>query len=240
MAYKAITIYTPTGTEPHIAAQDDAFIYDSLLAGNSGLLGSLTCTKQDDNTVVLSGGGVSNSGFIMYVPEGDSCELLIENGAQGLVRHDIIVARFTKGGGETPDQHCFAVIKGIAGSSGEDPAVTDSDLTSFGDIRELALFRVVVDGIGISSIEQIANQAAAPFNNTEDTDFAGTAASAKKLAAARKICVCGDACGSADFDGSADAKVSVSVNAIAGSKVYIQTEEPSDPKEGDLWLSYGS
>lgn len=240
MAHKAITIYTPTGTEPHIAAQDDAFIYDSLLAGNSGILGELVCTKQDNNTVVLSGGGVSNGGFIMYVPDGESCELSIENGVQGSVRHDIIAARFTKGGGETPDEHCFAVIKGIAGASGEDPAVAESELMAFGDIREIALFRIVINELEITAIEQVAENAAAPFTNSEETNFAGTAASAQKLSSARKISIVGDASGSAEFDGSADANVSVSVNAIAGSKIYIQTEEPSSPNEGDLWLSYGS
>lgn len=240
MAHKAITIYTPSGTEPHIAAQDDAFIYDSLLSGNSGILGELICTKQGDNTVVLSGGGVSNGGFIMYVPNGESCELQIENGTQGYIRHDIIAARFTKGGGDISDEHCFAVIKGTEGSSGEDPELATSELVSFGDVRELALFRVVVDGPEISAIEQLADMAVTQFRNEESSDFAGTAANAQKLATARKITVCGDAGGSTDFDGSSDVRLTLSVNAISGSTVYIQNDEPGSPSEGDLWFSYGN
>ena len=64
MGQKAITIYTPEGTAAHIAAEDDAFIHRCMLGAESGILDALSCVKVDDNTVRLSGGGVSNCGYI--------------------------------------------------------------------------------------------------------------------------------------------------------------------------------
>ena len=86
MGQKAITIYTPDGTAAHIAAEDDAFIHRSVLGSASGILGSLSCGRVDDNTVRLSGGGVSNRGYILYVPVGETAELSIDSGTAGYNR----------------------------------------------------------------------------------------------------------------------------------------------------------
>ena len=156
MSEKAITIYTPSSAEPHITADDDAFIYDSLCGKTSCILGSLVCTKTDDNTVTLSGGGVSNQGYVLRIPGGETHDLTILSGSAGVQRHDLVVAEFTKGGGDTADTHTFKVITGTASTTPSDPDITTASILNTGDVNQLALFRVILDGIEISAIEQVA------------------------------------------------------------------------------------
>ena len=157
MGQKAITIYTPEGTAAHIAAEDDAFIHRSVLGSASGILGSLSCVRVDDNTVRLSGGGVSNRGYILYVPVGETAELSIDSGTAGYNRIDTVAAVFTKGGGNVADTHVFSIIKGtpVTGTPAA-PALTSSNLTSAGNVNQLALFYVRITGTAITSISRAA------------------------------------------------------------------------------------
>ena len=156
MSYKAITIYTPEGSTPHIAAADDAFIHDSLAGGRSGILGSLCCQRVDNTTVRLSGGGVSNMGYVMYIPNGATHDLTVETGTQSLMRYDLVVSHFQRGSGDTADTHTFKIVQGTASASPADPKLMTSSLLSAGDINQTALFRVVLNGLSIERIELIA------------------------------------------------------------------------------------
>lgn len=156
MSEKAITIYTPSSSSPHITAEDDAFIYDSLCGKTSCILGSLTCAKKDNNTVTLSGGGVSNQGYVLRIPGEDTHDLTILSGSAGVKRHDLVVAEFTKGGGDTADIHTFKIITGTASALPFDPDIVEATILNTGDVNQLVLFRVILDGIEISAIEQVA------------------------------------------------------------------------------------
>ena len=100
MGQNALTIYTPSSAEPHITAEDDAFIFNSIFNGESGILGSLSCVKIDTSTVRLSNGGVIYNGRILWVPTGQTLDLNIVG---GVTNH--IVAEFTAGGGDTADNY---------------------------------------------------------------------------------------------------------------------------------------
>ena len=157
MSYKAITIYTPPSAAAHIAAEDDAFIYNALAGGRSGILGSLTCTVVNDTTVRLSGGGGAiNKGYVLYVPNGSSHSLTVSTGTQSLKRHDLVVAEFIRGGGSTADIHRFRIITGTASSNPTDPALTTSNLLSTGSTNQIALFRLKLNGLTLESAEPVA------------------------------------------------------------------------------------
>ena len=157
MGQRAITIYTPEGTAPHISAEDDAFIHRCAFGGTSGILGSLSCVRVDDNTVRLSGGGVSNRGYILRIPDGENVELAVDNGEPGKNRIDAVAAVFTKGGGDVADTHSFAVVKGTsAAGSPAAPALADSAPASVGDVCRLALFYVSITGTQITGVSRVA------------------------------------------------------------------------------------
>jgi hypothetical protein len=153
LGQKAITIYTPEGTAAHIAAEDDAFVHRCALGGDSGLLGALACVKADDNTVRLSGGGVSNHGYILWIPEGETVELAVDSGTAGYNRIDTVAAVFSRGGGDVPDTHTFAVVKGAAVTGTPSaPSLSSSALLSAGQVNQTALFYVRLTGTQITSI----------------------------------------------------------------------------------------
>ena len=161
MGQKAITIYTPEGTAAHITAEDDAFIHRCMLGGVSGVIGSLKCEKVDDNTVRLSGGGASNKGFILRIPEGETAELAIDNGEPGKSRVDIVAAAFTKGGGDVADSHVFTVIKGTPAASDPvapaAPVIPIAQLTT-GSTTYAALFYIHISGSQITGITRVADK----------------------------------------------------------------------------------
>lgn len=161
MGQKAITIYTPEGTAAHITAEDDAFIHRCVLGGTSGIIGSLRCDKVDDNTVRLSNGGVSNKGFILWIPDGETVELAVENGEPGKSRIDLVAAAFTKGGGDVADTHIFKIIKGTAAASNpaapSAPAVAMAQLVA-GSTTHVPLFAIMLTGSQITGIRQVTGK----------------------------------------------------------------------------------
>ena len=218
LSQKAITIYTPSGSAPHISADDDAFIHHSLLGRRSGMLGELACSRVNDNTVRLSGGGVSNMGYILRIAQGECCDLTIENGASGVGRRDIIAARFTKGGADIADTHEFVVIKGTSAADPQDPALVSSELASPGDICETPLFRVELSGTSIAAITPIAQDAALPQ-------------SARSLETPVAITLAGDAQGSVTVDGTQDVTLSAKIPALSALRSYRMslTASQTDP-----------
>lgn len=155
MSEKAITIYTPSDAEPHITADDDAFIYNGILGGQSGFLGEMECTVESGN-LVLTGGGVSNRGYVMRIPEGESVSLSIPTGSQGMLRIDTVVSQFTKGGGTVADSHTIQLIKGTPSTEPELPTLMTSELTTAGDINQIPLFYVVMYELEVYSVVRAA------------------------------------------------------------------------------------
>lgn len=151
MSEKAITIYTPSDAEPHITADDDAFIYNGILGGKSGFLGEMSCTVQSGN-LVLTGGGVSNRGYVMRIPEGESVSIPIPTGTQGMMRIDTVVSQFTKGGGTVADSHTIQLIKGTPSTSPEQPTLVTSELTTIGDVNQVPLFYVLMYELEVYSV----------------------------------------------------------------------------------------
>lgn len=157
MGQKAITIYTPASAAPHITADDDAFIYKSVLGGKDGILGNLTCAKVNNNTIRLSGGGVSNLGHILRIPDGETLDLSINTGSAGYKRYDSVVAEFVKGGGDTADTYTIKVVQGTAAASSPSaPTMTTSKLLNLGDKNQIELYRIYINETTLSTITRIA------------------------------------------------------------------------------------
>ncbi len=161
MAQKAITIYTPAATDPHIYAEDDAQ-QNRAYFGGSGITEAdnmLACIKLDDNTVQLASGLYCNQGYMLSVPGGSTENLTLDSGTVGAYRRDLVIAEFVRGGGDVADAHIFKIVKGTpAASEGTsvDPTLTQNDLAAGGTTRQEALYRVKINGTVLTSIERIA------------------------------------------------------------------------------------
>lgn len=157
MGQKAITIYTPDGETPHISADDDAFIYRTIFGAESGILGGLTCMKSSGNSLRLTGGGVMNRGRILRIPDGEEVELTVANGTAGYRRYDSVIAELIKGGGDTADIFRIRLLTGApAADAPQAPSLTKSSLLNQGDCHQVELFRVLIEGTDISSVNRVA------------------------------------------------------------------------------------
>lgn len=162
MGQKAITIYTPPTQNPHIYAEDDAQVHRAIFGG-SGITDAddhLEASIIDNNTVRLKSGMYSNQGYLLAVPNGETCDMTIGSGTAGVYRRDLIVAEFTRGGGSTADAHIFKVIEGVEASSAASaarPALQQDNIAAGGAKRQEALYEVLISGTSIQSVTRIAN-----------------------------------------------------------------------------------
>lgn len=154
---KPITVNTPTEDEAHIYAEDDAAIYQSLFGedGVSSVGQACKATVLSNNKVRIADGVICVGGHFARIPYGDYIDCEIENGQSGKNRNDIIVARFETTGTGGIDTYTCEVKKDTAGSTATDPEIVQEDLYKAGKVRELPLYRVKIEGLSITAVEQL-------------------------------------------------------------------------------------
>ena len=154
---KPITVNTPTADEAHIYAEDDASIYLSMFGGDGVSTNGQSCkaTVLSNNKVRIADGIICVGGHFARIPYGDYIDCEIENGQSGKKRNDIIVARFETTGTGGIDTYTCEVKKGTAGSTATDPEIVQEDLYKAGKVRELPLYRVKIEGLSITAVEQL-------------------------------------------------------------------------------------
>ena len=154
---KPITVNTPTADEAHIYAEDDASIYLSMFGGDGVSTNGQSCkaTVLSNNKVRIADGIICVGGHFARIPYGDYIDCEIENGQSGKKRNDIIVARFETTGTCGIDTYTCEVKKGTAGSTATDPEIVQEDLYKAGKVRELPLYRVKIEGLSITAVEQL-------------------------------------------------------------------------------------
>lgn len=154
---KPITVNTPTADEAHVYAEDDAAVYLSMFGGDGVSTNGQSCkaTVLSNNKVRIADGVICVGGHFARIPYGDYIDCKIENGQSGKKRNDIIVARFETTGTGGIDTYTCEVKKGTAGTTAADPEIVQEDLYKAGKVRELPLYRVKIEGLSITAVEQL-------------------------------------------------------------------------------------
>lgn len=152
-----ITVNTPPGEEAHIHAEDDASVYLSLFGGDGVSTNGQSCkaTVLSNNKVRIADGIICVGGHFARIPYGDYIDCEIDSGQSGKNRNDIIVARIKTTGTGGIDTYTCEVKKGTAGSTATDPEIVQEDLYKAGKVRELPLYRVKIEGLSITAVEQL-------------------------------------------------------------------------------------
>lgn len=152
-----ITVNTPPGEEAHIRAEDDASIYQSIFGedGVSTVGQACKATVLSNNKVRIADGIICVGGHFARIPYGDYIDCEIDSGQSEKKRNDIIVARFESTGIGGIDTYTCEVKKGTAGSTATDPEIVQEDLYKAGKVRELPLYRVKIEGLSITAVEQL-------------------------------------------------------------------------------------
>lgn len=162
MGQKAITIYTPSSAPAHIYAEDEAQLNRARFGG-SGITQAdnmLACSIVNNNTVRLASGQYSMQGYMICVTGGTTEDLTVESGVAGAYRRDLVIAEFTRGGGDVADQFVFKVIRGTeaaAESEALDPTLTQNDLITGGSLRQEALYRLSINGETLANVTRVAD-----------------------------------------------------------------------------------
>ena len=154
---KALNINTPPEAEPHIYAEDDAAIYKTIFGGDGVSTIGQACkaTVLSNNKVRIADGVLCVDGHMARIPYGEYEDCEIMNGQSGKNRNDIIVAKFeTTGTGGIDTMTCEA-IQGTAGETAVDPELTQDDIYAGGKVREYPLYRVKIEGLSITAVEQM-------------------------------------------------------------------------------------
>lgn len=153
-----LTVNTAPSAEPHIYAEDDAAIYQTIF-GKDGVcnIGSIcAATIISNNKIEISDGVLCVGGHIARIPFGDYQQCEIANGQTGYNRNDIIIARFVTTGEQGIDTYTVEVIQGSAVSDeAVDPELVQGNLYAGEKERMMPLYRVKIEGLSITGVEQL-------------------------------------------------------------------------------------
>lgn len=115
----------------------------------------------NNNTINMSSGMVVMCGARAVTGYGKTEVLTIENGTSGYKRADIIVAEYSKDNETLVESVTVKVVKGTLGSAYSDPALVTGDIRAGATKRQMALYRVKVNGLSIEAVEKMWTAAAA-------------------------------------------------------------------------------
>ena len=154
---KGITVNKAPEAEPHICAEDDAAVYQAIFGGDGVSTIGQACkaTVLSNNKVRIADGVLCVDGHMARIPYGEYEDCEIMNGQSGKNRNDIIVAKFETTGTGGIDTMTCEVIQGTAGETAVDPELTQDDIYAGGKVREYPLYRVKIEGLSITAVEQM-------------------------------------------------------------------------------------
>lgn len=156
-----MNIITGYGGQPHIYPHHDR-------ENNIGIFGSgthildvgskMAATVISANEVQIADGVVICEGCTAEVARGTTESMTIENGSQGMLRTDLIVARYTKTAGTAVEAMELAVIKGTPAASNPATPAYNEGLIADGDSPvDFPLYKVNLDGISITSVDALVD-----------------------------------------------------------------------------------
>lgn len=155
-----MNIVTGYKGEAHItSAQDRAVNQGSYGTGYYILaIGQRLAAEAVSATEVrIKDGALAMEGCVAVIETGDYESLSIQNGSQGMLRTDLIVAKYTRTAGTNVESIELLVKTGTpATSNPATPSYTSGSIQEGDSPVEMPLYRVNISGITIASITQVA------------------------------------------------------------------------------------
>lgn len=140
----------------HITATDQAAFNAALIGTGQFVLDKgkvLEAQVITNNQIRILDGELMMQGRFIRLDPDTYVDVTIENGAQGVKRNDLIVARYTKNTVTGVESVDLVVIKGTAVASNPvDPAHTEGDITQGAAAQhDFPLWRIPLDGLNVGS-----------------------------------------------------------------------------------------
>lgn len=152
-------IITGYRAEPHITAQQDRNVNMGIFGSGTYIvdMGSkMAATVVSANEITIANGLLVAEGCTAEIERGTSESLEIANGSQGMLRTDLIVARYTKASGTGVEDMQLAVITGTpAASNPADPSYNTGSIAAGDTLVDFPLYKVSLNGISIENVTRI-------------------------------------------------------------------------------------
>lgn len=144
----------------HITAADHGSFNSAIFGAGQYVLNrgnKFAASIVSNNKITVLDGDLLIQGRHVRLNEGSYVDLTIDNGAQGMLRHDLIVARYTKNSATGVEECNLVVIKGTAAASNPaDPAYTAGDIINdHVTISDMPLYRVILNGLNVQPLVQL-------------------------------------------------------------------------------------
>lgn len=142
--------------QAHVTAADDGS-FNTVLFGSGQYvfdIGSkFAASVVSNNKITIADGDLLMQGRHVRLNEGTSVDLTINNGAQGKLRNDLIVARYTKDSVSGVEEVSLVVIQGTAvDSNPADPEYTSGDIINdHALLNDMPLYRVPLNGLTVGT-----------------------------------------------------------------------------------------
>ena len=147
--------------EPHITPQQDRNVNMGIFGTGAyiaNLGNKLAATVVSANEITITDGLLVAEGCTAEVERGTSESMEIANGSQGMLRIDLIVARYTKATGTGVEDMQLAVITGTpAASNPATPSYNTGSIANGDTLVDFPLYKVSLNGISIESVTRIPN-----------------------------------------------------------------------------------
>lgn len=158
-----MNIITGYRAEPHITAQQDRNVNMGIFGAGTHIvnIGSkMAATVVSANEITVADGLLVAEGCTAEIERGTSESLEIANGSQGMLRKDLIVARYTKASGTGVEDMQLAVITGTpAASNPALPSYNTGSVVQGDTLVDFPLYTVNLDGISIESVDRMVEYA---------------------------------------------------------------------------------
>ena len=156
-----MNIITGYRNEPHVTSQQLRDTNIGTFGGGTHILdvgSQMAATVISANEVQIADGLLVAEGCTAEVARGTTESMTIENGSQGMLRTDLIVARYTKTAGTAVEAMTLAVIKGTPAASNPATPAYNEGLIADGDSPvDFPLYKVNLDGISITSVDALVD-----------------------------------------------------------------------------------
>lgn len=156
-----MNIITGYGAQAHIYPHHDRETNIGIFGEGTHILdvgSNMAATVISSSQVDIEDGLMVAEGCTAEVAHGTAESMTIENGSQGMLRTDLIVARYTKTAGTAVEAMQLVVIKGTPAASNPATPTYNTGTIAGGDSPvDFPLYAVHLDGISITSVERLVD-----------------------------------------------------------------------------------
>lgn len=177
-----MNIITGYRGEPHITSQQDRNVNIGIFGSGTHIVNvgsKMAATIVSANEITIADGLLVAEGCTAEIERGTSESIAIENGAQGMLRKDLIVARYTKTSGTGVEDMQLAYIAGTpAASAPALPSYNEGSIANGDTLVDFPLYTVNINGISVESVTCMVDEVtlASAADVTKLTNKIGTTA----------------------------------------------------------------